>query len=297
VLISGETGVGKELFARAIHGESRRSGGPFVALNCGAIPENLVESVLFGHEKGAFTGAIAKSLGKFREADGGTLFLDEIGELPPEAQVKLLRVLQQREVDPVGATLPVRVNVRVLSATHRDLRGDITAGRFREDLFFRLNVLPIRLPSLRERQEDIMALAQFFIGQLAAREGLPAKRLSVEALEYLQQQRWPGNVRELENLMHRALVLSDLPEISRSVLKSLHDPVSTEEPSRAAPVFTTEHQASLLSLLNSKGDFRSMAELEQEIIQAALKHKNGNVSRAAQSLSISKATFYRKIKT
>lgn len=290
VLIAGETGVGKELFARAIHGESKRSGAPFIAINCGAIPENLVESILFGHEKGAFTGATARTIGKFREAEGGTIFLDEIGELPLDAQVKLLRVLQQKEVEPVGASKPVKVNVRIISATNRDLKSEVAVGRFREDLYFRLNVLPITVPPLREREQDILPLAEYFIHRLSVADGLPAKTLSKDAKEYLTGAAWPGNVRELENLIHRALVLSDLESIDRHVLTQLH-----ESPGDAlAPTATPGLHINLRSM---SGSFKSMSDIETEAMQSVLDHFAGNITRAADALGIAKSTFYRKIKT
>src|SRR5690242_3504229 len=204
VLIEGESGAGKELIARAIQGTSARSGKPFVTVNCGAIPENLIESILFGHEKGAFTGASDKHLGKFQEADGGTLFLDEIGELRLDMQVKLLRALQEGEIDPVGAKRPVKVDVRIISATNRDLSELTKEGKFREDLYYRLNVFPVFVPPLRERQDDIPALAQYFITRFAAEENKQVSGLTPEALEMLNSYAWPGNVRQLENTIFRA---------------------------------------------------------------------------------------------
>jgi DNA-binding NtrC family response regulator len=209
VLIEGQSGVGKELIARAIHGSGERRSKPFVAVNCGAIPDNLVESLLFGHEKGAFTGATDRHTGKFVEASGGTLFLDEVGELPPAAQVKLLRAIQEGEVEPVGARKPVKVDVRLISATNRDLIADVKAGRFREDLFYRLHVFPIAVPPLCERPEDIPELTRHFLARFAAEEGKRSTRLSAEALALLAAYRWPGNVRQLENAVFRAVVLAE----------------------------------------------------------------------------------------
>ena len=211
VLITGESGVGKEVIARALHGASDRAGKPFVAVNCGALPANLVESILFGHEKGAFTGAVEKTLGKFREADGGTLFLDEIGELPLDMQVKLLRALQECEVDPVGGKRPVKVDVRIVSATNRDPAQQVKEGAFREDLFYRLNVFPIEAPALRERREDIPALVEHFIARFNVEEGKRVAGCAVETMALLQAFDWPGNVRQLENSIYRALVLADSP--------------------------------------------------------------------------------------
>src|SRR5262252_803286 len=213
VLIEGESGVGKELFARAIHGSGERKSKPFVAVNCGAIPDNLVESILFGHEKGAFTGATERHTGKFVEASGGTLFLDEVGELPPAAQVKLLRAIQEGEVEPVGARKPVKVDVRIVSATNRDLIADVKQGRFREDLFYRLHVFPITLPPLRERPEDVPELTRHFLARFAAEEGKRIRAISGEALALLGRYRWPGNVRQLENAVFRAVVLAERGEI------------------------------------------------------------------------------------
>lgn len=213
VLILGESGVGKEVVARCIQGASARAGKPFVTVNCGAIPENLVESILFGHEKGAFTGAVTKSPGKFVEADGGTLFLDEVGELPLDAQVKLLRALQEGEVDAVGSRRPTRVDVRIISATNRDLAGQVKAGTFREDLFYRLNVFPIDMPSLRERREDIPALVDHFIARFNASEGTKVTGAGKDTLQMLYAHDWPGNVRQLENAVFRAVVLCDGDEL------------------------------------------------------------------------------------
>jgi DNA-binding NtrC family response regulator len=209
VLIEGQSGVGKELIARAIHGSGERRAKPFVAVNCGAIPDNLVESILFGHEKGAFTGATERHLGKFVEASGGTLFLDEVGELPMAAQVKLLRAIQEGEVEPVGARRPVKVDARLISATNRDLIADVKAGRFREDLFYRLHVFPITVPALRERPEDIPELTRHFLARFAAEEGKRTHRVTAQALALLSAYRWPGNVRQLENAVFRAVVLAE----------------------------------------------------------------------------------------
>jgi DNA-binding NtrC family response regulator len=289
VLISGETGVGKELFARALHGESRRVGGPFIAINCGAIPANLVESILFGHEKGAFTGAVARTLGKFREAEGGTIFLDEIGDLPAETQVKLLRVLQEQEVEPVGASRPVKVDVRILSATHRDLADEVKAGRFREDLYFRLNVLPITVPPLRERRSDILPLADYFIQRFQVTDQLPPRTLNEKARHYLTGHHWPGNVRELENLIRRAMVLSEDEHIDRELLKKLH--ASTEEAARQV-IADGRH----IPLFHNDGTHKTMDEIEREAIALSLAHHAQNITQTATALGMAKSTFYRKIK-
>ena len=234
VLIEGESGVGKELIARAIHGSGARRAKPFVAVNCGAMPENLVELILFGHEKGAFTGATEKHTGKFVEADGGTLFLDEVGELPPPAQVKLLRALQEGEVEPVGGRKTVKVDVRIISATNRDLIADVKAGRFREDLFYRLHVFPISVPPLRQRPEDIPELTRHFLARIAAEEGKRVRGVSAEALALLAAYRWPGNVRQLENAIFRAVVLADGEEIGVNEFPQIAAQVGAGRDRRAA---------------------------------------------------------------
>lgn len=291
VLLTGETGVGKEVFAQAIHGESSRVGRPFVAINCGAIPKNLVESTLFGHEKGAFTGAISKAPGCFREAEGGTVFLDEIGDLPLDAQVKLLRVLQQKEIRPVGADKSVLVNVRIISATNRDLEMDVAEKRFRDDLYFRLNVLPIHLPALRERTQDIPALAHHFIERFSASEGRPLKDITTAAKQILSGWEWAGNVRELENTIHRAMVLcekdsldcDDLTTLPTSVFSSLNNPISLSGENSIA-------------MFEAGGRIKTMDQLELDAMQFALKHHNNNITQAALSLDMAKSTFYRKLK-
>ncbi|MEM0945238.1 MAG: sigma-54 dependent transcriptional regulator, partial [Pseudomonadota bacterium] len=223
VLIEGESGSGKEVFARAVHGSSARAGAPFVAVNCGALPEHLVESILFGHEKGAFTGATSKRPGKFQEANGGTLFLDEIGELPLEAQVKLLRALQTGEIDPVGSDRPVKVDFRLISASNRDLRRMIGDGTFREDLYYRLSVFPLSLPALRERREDLPGLARMFLNRFAAAEDVSVEGFSPEALSTIRDAAWPGNVRQLENTIHRAVVMADGPLIQPGDLHGIDE--------------------------------------------------------------------------
>jgi transcriptional regulator with GAF, ATPase, and Fis domain len=211
VLVSGPTGSGKELFARAIHSRSRRAGRPLVKVNCGAIPPGLVESELFGHARGAFTGAVEKRVGRFEVADGGTLFLDEVGELPLEAQVKLLRVLQEQEFEPVGSSRSVRVDVRIIAATNRNLADAVRDGAFRADLLYRLNVFPVRVPALAERDGDVRLLAEFFVAGLARRLGKPIEGLSARAMRALIGYAWPGNVRELQNVIERAAILSHGP--------------------------------------------------------------------------------------
>jgi len=299
VLITGETGTGKELFAKAVHGESGRAGKAFVAVNCGAIPAQLVESTLFGHEKGAFTGATEKTNGKFREAEGGTIFLDEVGELPLDAQVKLLRVLQQKEVEPVGASKPVPVNIRIISATNRDLEAEVKAGRFREDLYFRLNVLQMELPPLRDRRADIPYLAQHFIERVCAREGLPYKALTNDLLETLQNSDWPGNVRELENTINRALVMGEGPSLTRHDLKSSH---RVPGPAKNPQVPATPHgdleiiKNISLFTQNAPPSLKTLATIEKEAMEKALAYYEGNVTQCAKALGMAKSTFYKKMK-
>jgi DNA-binding NtrC family response regulator len=317
-LVEGESGTGKELIARAIHGSGERRARPFVAVNCGAIPETLVESTLFGHEKGAFTGATEKHPGKFVEASGGTLFLDEIGELPLNAQVKLLRALQEGEVEPVGARQPVRVDVRIVSATNRDLLADVKAGRFREDLYYRLNVFPVQVPPLRQRREDIADLARHFLARFAAEEGKPVRELTGDALAMLQTFAWPGNVRQLENTIFRAVVLAegdtiginDLPQIVAqltqvsgqatdetadgaprkvvSIVPDLAEPHQWER-SRPAPDGTA------LALVDAHGQVRPLDEIEREVIRFAIAHYRGQMSEVARRLQIGRSTLYRKL--
>jgi DNA-binding NtrC family response regulator len=316
VLIEGESGVGKELIARAIHGSGARRAKPFIAVNCGAMPENLVESILFGHEKGAFTGATDKHTGKFSEADGGTLFLDEIGELPLAAQVKLLRALQDGEVEPVGARKSVKVDVRIISATNRDLIADVTAGRFREDLFYRLHVFPISVPPLRQRIEDIPELARHFLARIAAEEGKRVRAIDGEALRLLAAYRWPGNVRQLENAIFRAVVLADgeqigiheFPQISAQVGPDpiVAQPVIDPSPAIAA-TWPDGHEtadrpgqnASLITpslrLTDAQGEARPLEEIEQEVIRFAIAHYRGQMSEVARRLKIGRSTLYRKL--
>src|ERR671921_411038 len=233
VMITGESGTGKELVARALHDYGKRRNGPFVPVNMAAIPRDLIESDLFGHEKGAFTGATARSTGRFEQAEGGTLFLDEIGDMPMEAQTRLLRVLQQGEYTTVGGRVPIKTNVRIVAATNKDLRVLIQQGLFREDLYFRLNVVPLRLPPLRERVEDIPDLARHFFA-LVEKEGLSRKQLDVEAMDKLKRYRWPGNIRELENLVRRLAALFPQDTIAGSIIDAEVDPrpvVSASQPS------------------------------------------------------------------
>jgi two-component system response regulator AtoC len=281
VLILGESGTGKELVARAIHDASPRRGKRFVAINCAAIPAPLLESELFGHKKGAFTDAIRDKHGLFEDADGGTLFLDEIGELPLPLQSKLLRALQEGEIRRVGDTESIQIDVRLIAATLRELSEDVEAGRFREDLYYRLNVLPVRIPALRERTEDIPQLARFFAQRHATRHGLGEFELSEEVLDALRQQPWPGNVRELENVIERALVLADGPSIDVEFLASVM--------TMRAPVSNGD-AADELSIK------KATRELEQELIRRALGVTQGNRTNAAKLLEISHRALLYKMK-
>jgi len=321
VLISGESGVGKELIARAIHGSGERRAKPFVAVNCGAMPENLIESILFGHEKGSFTGATERHVGKFAEATGGTLFLDEVGELPAAAQVKLLRAIQEGEVEPVGARKPIKVDVRLISATNRDLIADVKLGRFREDLFYRLHVFPITVPPLRERPADIPALARHFVALFAAEEGKRIRTITPEALQVLTAFHWPGNIRQLENAIFRAVVLaegddlgtSEFPQINAH-LAALNDGPAGLQPEVPSAEFAAEPVTILpegqesgsipslapaivdaLPLLNADGDVRPLEEIEAELIRYAITHYRGQMSEVARRLQIGRSTLYRKL--
>ncbi len=304
VLITGESGVGKEVIARALHGASDRAGKPFVAVNCGALPANLVESILFGHEKGSFTGATDKHLGKFVEANGGTLFLDEIGELPLDMQVKLLRALQESEIDPIGSKRPVKVDVRIVSATNRDPAQQVKEGAFREDLFYRLNVFPIEAPSLRERREDIPALVDHFIGRFNIEEGKRVSGCSPETLDLLQAYDWPGNVRQLENAVYRALVLADslllqphdFPAISGVAVPLLSERAARSSGDAASLGDHAEITSSPIQIIDSRGHLRTLEEIERDLIQHAIEVYSGHMSEIARRLGIGRSTLYRKVK-
>jgi DNA-binding NtrC family response regulator len=293
VLIEGESGTGKEVFARAIHGSSDRAGGPFVAVNCGALPATLIESILFGHEKGAFTGATSRRPGRFQEADGGTLFLDEIGELPLEAQVKLLRAIQSGEVDPVGAAQPVKVDIRLISATNRDLSGMIAEGEFREDLFYRIGVFPLRLPPLRDRREDLSGLARMFLKRFAAAEGAPVEGFARPALEAIERAPWPGNVRQLENTIHRAVVLADGALIRPEDLMGLDGQGAGAE--SAAHAGRPACANSRDPFVRDDGHVRRLPEIEADAIRRALSLYRGRMSETARRLGIGRSTLYRKL--
>ena len=305
VMISGESGTGKELVARALHDYGKRRAGPFVPVNMAAIPRELIESELFGHEKGSFTGAVARGVGRFEQAQGGTLFLDEIGDMPPEAQTRLLRVLQQGEYTTVGGRTPVRADVRIIAATHRDLRQLIRQGLFREDLFYRLNVVPIRLPPLRERSEDIPALVRHFF-TLAAGEGLPLKSVDNGAMERLKTYRWPGNVRELENLVRRLAALYSQEVIGLDAIEAeLAGPAfpeRAEEPegeglAGAAERHLRDYFTAHKGGLPPAGLYgRVLREIERPLIQLTLGATRGNQLRAAQLLGLNRNTLRKKIR-
>ncbi len=308
VLVLGESGVGKELIARAIHGASSRAGKPMITVNCGALPENLVESVLFGHEKGSFTGAVSKHMGKFREADGGTLFLDEVGDLPQDMQVKLLRALQEGEIDPVGAKRSVKVDVRIISATNRDLTEDVTKGRFREDLFYRLNVFPIDVPPLRERMEDLPELVRHFIGRFNAQEGTHITGVKGETMSLLRNFNWPGNVRQLENAIFRAVVLceggeleaEDFPHISGVCRQIEADEqedalVVEQEGSKPAKAALSSAEGPV-NITNRSGHIRALESIERDLIEFAIGAYSGHMSEIARRLGIGRSTLYRKVR-
>jgi len=288
VLITGESGTGKEVLARHMHAESRRARGPFVALNCAALPESLLESELFGHEKGAFSGAVAARRGKFEQADGGTLLLDEIGEMDPRLQAKILRVIQEREVDRLGGTAPIEVDVRLLAATHRDLAAEVAAGRFREDLLFRLNVVQLRVPALRDRPADIMPLAEHFIARYARANGVRLRPLNALARHALLTHPWPGNVRELENATHRAVLLAEGEEIGPEAFELVPPRARPADP---APVAAAIPAANRITALVG----RRMEDVERDLILETLGHCLGNRTRAAEILGISIRTLRNKL--
>jgi two-component system, NtrC family, nitrogen regulation response regulator GlnG len=321
VMISGESGTGKELVARALHDYGKRKGGPFVAINMAAIPRDLIESELFGHEKGAFTGAAARSVGRFEQAEGGTLFLDEIGDMPMEAQTRLLRVLQQGEYTTVGGRTPIKTNVRIVAATNKDLRFAIQQGAFREDLFFRLNVVPIRLPPLRERQEDIPDLVRAFF-QRGSTEGLPVKTVEPAAMERLRRYPWPGNVRELENLTRRLAALYPQDVIGEALIEAElsvgasplfpSSSVGDDGRKRAAPAaaqitgdgFDAAVERAVADLFRSFGGatpqvglyHRVLHDLEAPLIAATLAWTRGNQIKAAEILGLNRNTLRKKIR-
>ena len=294
ILITGESGAGKEVIARYVHQKSRRAAKPFISVNCAAIPENLLESELFGHEKGAFTGAVARRIGKFEEANGGTLLLDEISEMDARLQAKLLRAIQEREIDRVGGAKPVKVDIRILATSNRDLAQAVKDGTFREDLLYRLNVVNLKLPPLRERPGDIIALAEHFVKKYAAANGVPERPLSAEARRRLTLHRWPGNVRELENAMHRAVLLSVGPEIDEAAVRL---PDGQPLSGGGDPAMRTAQAASLAAETATRGFVgQTVAEMEQQLILDTLSHCLGNRTHAANILGISIRTLRNKLK-
>jgi len=304
VLITGESGTGKEVMARHVHAKSRRSNKPFISVNCAAIPENLLESELFGHEKGAFTGALARRIGKFEEADGGTLLLDEISEMDVRLQAKLLRAIQERTIDRVGGSQPVKVNIRIIATSNRDLAAAVKEGSFREDLLYRLNVVNLRLPPLHERPGDIIALAEHFAAKYASANGLPARRLAEETQKRLLANPWPGNVRELENTIHRAVLLSSGDEIGPDAIR-MPDGAPTAGgtgmdeasiplcSSQAAPLASRAAMTAEAVTRSLVG--QTVAEVERDLILDTLDHCLGNRTRAAGILGISIRTLRNKL--
>lgn len=284
VMITGESGTGKEIVARFIHRQSKRKDGPFIAVNCAAIPENLMESELFGHEKGAFTGAVARRLGKFEEANSGTLLLDEISEMDPRLQAKLLRAIQEREIDRIGAKKPVKIDVRILATSNRDLEKEVAAGNFRQDLFFRLNVVPVDLPSLRARPKDISVLAKHFAAKYAEANGMVNRPITANADRKLNEYAWPGNVRELENIMHRAVLIATGDELDDGAIMLQGSEASASAGSGVA-------DAGAQGLVG-----KTVAQVEQDLILDTLNHCLGNRTHAANILGISIRTLRNKLK-
>ncbi len=298
ILITGESGVGKEVMARYVHKHSKRKDKPFISVNCAAIPDNLLESELFGHEKGAFTGAVARRVGKFEEANGGTLLLDEISEMDARLQAKLLRAIQEREIDRVGGAAPVKVDIRILATSNRDLAKAVQDGEFREDLLYRLNVVNLRLPSLRERPQDILSLADFFVKKYAEVNGTQAKALSETARQRVLDYAWPGNVRELENAMHRAVLLATDAEIDEAAIR-LPDGTAIADSGQmgitgAPSVASQAAEAAEHAVRNFVG--RTVSDVEQDLILKTLEHCLGNRTHAANILGISIRTLRNKLK-
>lgn len=300
ILIEGESGVGKEVIAHAIHMASPRARMPLVTVNCGAIPSNLVESDLFGHERGAFTGAFDRHVGKFMTANGGTIFLDEISELPLESQVKLLRVLQDGEIQPVGARMPSQVDVRVIAATNKRLLEEVEAGRFREDLYYRLNVVQLTIPPLRDRAGDIPALARHLLDRIAAQPGMRSLGVTNEALNLLGRHDWPGNVRQLHNTLFRAAVLcdgdaltaGDFPQLSGQLL---NDQAPRQRPGMTPLLRNAQENGIGVTLYEANGHLRSLSDIEADVIRLAIGHYRGRMTEVARRLGIGRSTLYRKL--
>lgn len=304
VLITGESGTGKEVMSKFIHENSRRKDKRFVSINCAAIPENLLESELFGHEKGAFTGAVARRIGKFEEANGGTLLLDEVSEMHPTLQAKLLRAIQEKEIDRLGGGAPVKVDIRLIATSNRDLEAEVRAGNFREDLYFRLNVMNLRLPPLRERREDLRRLSEFFVKKYSEQNNMPLKKLSADAVKKLSSHIWRGNIRELENTMHRAVLVSMQPEIEEgAIILSGQNPIPTSQSTSAVignsvPSHVGAANESQPKIENSTDSLvgRTVADVEKDLIIDTLKHCLGNRTHAANILGISIRTLRNKLK-
>jgi two-component system response regulator FlrC len=310
ILITGESGTGKEVISRFIQSKSKRSGKPFISVNCAAIPENLLESELFGHEKGSFTGAVARRIGKFEEADGGTLLLDEVSEMDIRLQAKLLRALQEQEIDRVGGTKPVKINIRILATSNRDLQAEVKRGTFREDLYFRLNVISIPMPSLRDRLDDIEPLAKFFVKKYSDANGVPDRPLTKRAIDKMKTYHWPGNVRELENAMHRAVLMAIGSEIdAEAIMLSISTPTthSNSQPSSSEVIdmpFSSTTSAPLHDEGNH-GDYqtrrndmvgRTVSSVEKDLILDTLDYCLGNRTHASNILGISIRTLRNKLK-
>lgn len=303
IMITGESGTGKEVMSSFIHRKSKRKDGPFIAVNCAAIPENLLESELFGHEKGAFTGATGRRIGKFEEANGGTILLDEVSEMHPLLQAKLLRAIQEKEITRIGSNEAVKVNSRIIATSNRDLEKSVQKGEFREDLYFRLNVVNIKLPALRERPADILALAKFFSDKFAADNGVPKKDISKEGIQKLQNYRWRGNIRELENTMHRAILMSLEDEIEADAIHLQESDFSSGSNIAASPVnapsletgsdkppLSVENQSGVENLIG-----KTISEVERDMILNTLEHTLGNRTHAAKILGISIRTLRNKL--
>ena len=293
VLIEGESGVGKEVVAEAIHAASPRSKKDMVCVNCGAIPANLVESELFGHEKGAFTGAFQRKIGRFADADGGTLFLDEVGEMPLDAQVKLLRVLQSGEIQPIGARHAREVDVRVIAATNKTLQAEVEAGRFREDLYYRLNVVQVTIPPLRERIGDIPALARHLLARIAEQPGLRPLGITDDALQLLGSYDWPGNVRQLQNALFRAAVLCDGDGLARADFPQIAQLAAGRPAANGAQAPGNGHAG--VTLFRPDGNLRALDEIEADVIRLAIGHYRGRMTEVARRLGIGRSTLYRKL--
>ena len=293
VLIEGESGVGKEVVAEAVHAASPRAKKPMVTVNCGAIPANLVESELFGHERGAFTGAFERKIGRFVDADGGTIFLDEVGEMPLDAQVKLLRVLQSGEVQPIGARHPREVDVRVIAATNKKLADEVEAGRFREDLYYRLNVVQVTIPPLRERSQDIPALARHLLARIAQQPGLKQLGITDDALALLVDHDWPGNVRQLQNALFRAAVLCEEGALTRADFPQIATLNARRDRTSPQP----QHMATSggVTLFRPDGNLRALEEIEADVIRLAIGHYRGRMTEVARRLGIGRSTLYRKL--